>query len=335
MWIEFDCKTMKDYLMLYLFADVFLLSCVFLEFAMKAHKTYQLSVYHNSSLSSYAYWCLMYQSRADFQFIKDLEMIEMIHEGIRGGSSVLCNKFLKANNEACENYDPKLPRSHILYADANSLYPSCFLENMPHSSYEWLEEEELNKIDFLNLSPNHEYGYVLNVDLKYDPVLHDAHKYFPMALEHRVITDSQVSVHQREQYDLYKGWIGNPFKTKRLVATLLDKTNYVLYNKNLQYYLQMGMSLTRINKGFRFLQTNWLSEVVQTNLKCEMRKNAKDEITSMIIKGILNRAYGVFLMSTRLYVDTEICMTRTRALTLLKRHNFRDCKQVSNEAYFQ
>ena len=45
---------------------------------------------------------------------------------------------------------------------------------------------------------------------------------------------------------------------KKLVPNLVNKTNYVLYYKNLQLYLPFGMKLTKIHRVLKFKQSDIL-----------------------------------------------------------------------------
>ena len=42
----------------------------------------------------------------------------------------------------------------------------------------------------------------------------------------------------------------------KLIPNLGSKTNYVLYYRNLQLYLSLGMKLTKIHKALKFKQSD-------------------------------------------------------------------------------
>ena len=53
----------------------------------------------------------------------------------------------------------------------------------------------------------------------------------------------------------------------KLIPNLDNKTNYVLHYKNLQLYLSLEMTLTRIHKVLKFKQSNWMKNILILTLK--------------------------------------------------------------------
>ena len=49
---------------------------------------------------------------------------------------------------------------------------------------------------------------------------------------------------------------------KILIPNLGSKTNYVLYYKNLQLYLSLGMKLTKIHRLLKFKQSDWMKKYI-------------------------------------------------------------------------
>ena len=59
---------------------------------------------------------------------------------------------------------------------------------------------------------------------------------------------------------------------KKLIPNLGDKTNYVVYYRNLQLYLSLGMKLTKTHKVLKLKQSDWMKIYIDFNT--ERRKNA-------------------------------------------------------------
>ena len=49
-----------------------------------------------------------------------------------------------------------------------------------------------------------------------------------------------------------------------------NKTNYVVYNRNLQLYLSLGMNLSKIHKILKFKQSDWMEKYI--DFKTEKKK---------------------------------------------------------------
>ena len=63
--------------------------------------------------------------------------------------------------------------------------------------------------------------------------------------------------------------IGSVNKT---VPNLGNKSKYVLYYRNLQLYLSIGMKLIKVHKMLKFKQSDWLKKY--TDFNTDKRKNA-------------------------------------------------------------
>ena len=52
---------------------------------------------------------------------------------------------------------------------------------------------------------------------------------------------------------------------KKLIPNLGDKTNYVLYYRNLSLQLSLGMKLAKIHRVLTFKQFNWMKKYIDFN----------------------------------------------------------------------
>ena len=66
-------------------------------------------------------------------------------------------------------------------------------------------------------------------------------------------------------------------KQKRLTQTLLPKEGYVTHIKNLMFYLNEGMIITRIRRGIKFYQSPWMREYIQINTLRRIGSRSKFE----------------------------------------------------------
>jgi len=52
---------------------------------------------------------------------------------------------------------------------------------------------------------------------------------------------------------------------EKLTPYLRNKTNYVVHYRNLHFYMDMGMKLTKIHKVMEFGQSRWLKPYIDFN----------------------------------------------------------------------
>ena len=70
--------------------------------------------------------------------------------------------------------------------------------------------------------------------------------------------------------------------SKKLVPNLYDKVKYVTHYRNLKFYLQQGLVLTKIHRVLSFTQQPWLRPWI--DLCMEQRRNARSEFEADLAK---------------------------------------------------
>ncbi|CAG7830541.1 unnamed protein product [Allacma fusca] len=208
---EFKIKDFREFTRIYTMTDTILLGIVFENFRKQCFETYKLDPTYVCTTSGYSWQCFLHFTKAKIQYIRDMEMLKMIKDGIRGGVSFCTQKINTANNERCPlGFDPEKERTHLLYFDLNSLYATALTDKYPSSNYEWTSQEELDSINWQTYEG--EKGYILKVDLSYPDKVQDQTVDLPLAPEKCVILATDLSEEQRQ--DMRNLNIGDTFISK-------------------------------------------------------------------------------------------------------------------------
>ena len=132
-------------------------------------------------------------------------MLLLFEKGIRGGISMIPNRFGKANNKFMgDTFDPSQPSKFITYLDANNLYGWAMMKPLPVGDFKWMEEKELKHWK--------DTPCILEVDLEYPRDLHDLHNDYPLAPERLKIKN-----------------------VEKLIPNLWDKEKYIVHHENLKF----------------------------------------------------------------------------------------------------
>ena len=123
-WNTFNCQTMGGYHDLYLQCDVLLLADVFKIFRKVCLDKYALDPAHYYTSPGLSWDAMLKHTKVKLDLLTDIDMILMVEQGMRGGISMISNKYAKANNPYVEDYDATKSKSYITYLDANNLYGS-------------------------------------------------------------------------------------------------------------------------------------------------------------------------------------------------------------------
>lgn len=127
---------------------------------------------------------------------------------------------------------------------------------MPVSDFSFLSKEEFTNFDVTNVSDDSEYGYILEVDLIYPESLHNKHSDRPFALEK---------------------FIPPGGKTKKLIASLYNKFQYVIHYVYLKECLKNGLILSNIHRIVRFRQERFLEKYIQLNTRLRQASKSQFE----------------------------------------------------------
>jgi len=268
--------------------DVLLLAVIFERFRIKCLETYKLDPAFYLSAAQLSFDAALKKTDAHLDLISDPAMFTMIDSGIRGGISMISNRYAKANNPLVAGYDPSKPKSWIKGLDANNLYGWAMSQALPISDFEWVPQDELNKINWLSLKEDDTKGYIVTVDLEYPSEIHDAHNDYPLAPERMRVKDEWLSdklINIRSQYNMPRG-----DGTSKLIPNLMDKKGYVIHYQNLRFYLEHGMKLTKVYNAIRFTQKAWLQSYIEMNQK--LRAEATTTFDTDFYKLMNNAVFG-------------------------------------------
>ena len=130
-------------------------------------------------------------------------MYFFLESTVRGGISVISNRYARSNNPLVSGYDVTKPTSYIGYYDANNLYAKSMEEKLPLRDFRFLDENEISTFDDMTVDPNGDTGYFVECDIIYPESLHDSHSDLPMVPCHLNITKdilSDVSIHLGEKH---------------------------------------------------------------------------------------------------------------------------------------
>jgi hypothetical protein len=108
-WKKFECQNLLDYTEIYCKIDTILLAEIFQKFRKDMIKFSGLDPAKYISLPSFSFDSMMKITKCKIGLPKDINIVQFVENGIRGGMSFINTRHLKVENE-----DEK-----IFYIDAN------------------------------------------------------------------------------------------------------------------------------------------------------------------------------------------------------------------------
>ena len=306
-WKTWKMKTLKEYLELYNISDVLLLADVFENFRDLCLKNYGLDPVYYYTAPGLAWDAMLKITGVNLELLSNVDMLLMIEKGIRGGVSMVSNRYGKANNKYMKDFNKKEPSKYLTYLDANNLYGCAMSEKLPVHSFKWMSNKEIENL-FNNqiVQVWEKTPCILEVDLIYPEELHDLHNDYPLCPE-RVECDRGV---------------------KKLIPNLRDKNNYVVHYKTLMQYLSLGMKLKKIHRGIKFIECDFLKPYIDTNVK--LRTQAKNDFEKDFFKLMNNSVFGKTMENIRNRVNVKLVNTGEQFKKLTAKPNY-ESRKIFNE----
>ena len=319
---KFNMETLGKYHDLYSKSDVLLLSDVFENFRETCFQYYKLDPAHYYSAPGLSWNARLKMTGIELELISDVDMYLRIEKGLRGGMSVISHRKSEANNEYMTSYDPEKPSKYITYLDANSLYSWSMIQYLPYAGFKWIDPEmfDLNKV-----TADSETGHILEVDLLYPKEIHDENNDYPFCCEHKILENDMLSPYAKSIADKHELTSG---KSSKLIASMNNKTKYVIHEMNLKQAVDAGLILTKIHRVIEFKQEPRMKDFIDFNIN--KRKESKNEFEKGFFKIMCNATYGRTLMNLRKRQNISLINDATKLNDCAKKPDFISSK-IFNE----
>ncbi|XP_071650745.1 uncharacterized protein [Temnothorax longispinosus] len=286
-WRRFRVRNLGEYSDLYLKTNVLFLADIFENFWDACSASYGLDPAHYYTLPGYTWDAMLRYTGVRFELLTDIDMVLFVERGIRGGLSQCSLRYARSNNRHVPTYDSSQPTTYLMYYDVNNLYGWAMSKSLPYANFQWLDDPE--NFEVTTVPADSDVGYILEVDLEYPRDLHDVHADLPLC----PTRDKPPGKRQ-----------------EKLLATLYDKSRYVMHYRNLQQCLRLGMRLTRVRRVLRFTQSLWLRVYIELNTT--LRTRASNEFERNLYKLMNNAVFGKTMENVRDHVDNLVAIELRR-----------------------
>jgi len=322
-WTAFGCKTMRDYHDAYLKTDVLLLADTFEHFRSVCMQNYDLDPAHFYTTPGLSFQACLKMTGAKLDLFTDPEMHLFVENSIRGGISMISNRYATANNKYTEDGpDPTRPTTFLSYLDANNLYGYAMTQPLPTGNFRFLTEDEITYLqdNIQNVPDDNPTGYILEVDMEYPHDLHDLHNDYPLAPEKVFVTKEMLSPYAQSFPDSH-------ILAEKLVPNLNDKTKYVTHYVNLKLYTRLGMRLKRIHRILEFTQHPWIKPYIDFNT--EKRRLATTDFERDFYKLMNNSVFGKTMENLRNRINVNLVNDPIRAKKLIALPTFKHLEIIN------
>ena len=92
---------------------------------------------------------LLKKYEVELELFTDPNILLMIEEGVRGGTTQVSHRYAEANNKYMKSYDKNKESSYLMYLDANNLYGWSMSQKQPVGIYKWVKKLMAAILDLL------------------------------------------------------------------------------------------------------------------------------------------------------------------------------------------
>ena len=298
-WKEFEIKNMGEYHDLYLLTDTILLANVFESFRTVCMDNYGIDPAHSYTAPGLAWKACLKKTGIILELLQDNDMLLMFERGIRGGITQAVHRYAAANNPYMDEYDKNKETNYLQYLDANNLYGWAMSQPLPTGEFRWINCNtwDPDKLVIM-ISAEKNYGYLLEVDIKYPKDLHDLHNDIPFMCS--------------------KMKVGG---VEKLIPNLYDKEKYVIHIRALKQALDHGLILEKIHRCIKFRQSPWMKEYIDFNTR--LRTAAKNDFEKDFYKLMNNSVFGKTMENIRRHRDIKLVNNKEKYLKTVIKPNFK------------
>ena len=256
-----------------------MLTCVFEKFIKVSVNEFGILPLYCVSLPGYTWQYGLKYTGMNLETLQDKDMILLLENSIHGGiSSVMGDRYIKSGDN-----------KKILYIDANNLYGHSISEPLPCDEIKIDRNVKLE--DILNTPDDSDFGYFVEVDLKYPDDKKEKTQNFPFAPVNKKINPDDFN-------DYMKGFKPDSYnQTKKLLCDWSDKENYLVHYRMLKFYVRHGMIVDKVHEIIKYKQSKWLEKYI--NFKTQKRNQAVNDFEKDFYKLLKNAFYGKTMENVR------------------------------------
>ena len=307
-WNTFGCENLQDYLELYNEIDVLLLADIFENFRNICLENYKIDPAYYYTSPGLFWDAMLKETKVKLELLSDIDMYYFFKRMIRGGISMISNRYAEANNPYMgESYNPEKETSYIVYYDDNNLYGFIMTHELPYEGFKWMMKEEMEYL--FNNQTREEWEKTpcaLEVSLEYPKELHDLHNDLPLCPE-KMETKNKIN---------------------KLIPNLNDKEKYVIHYKTLLFVLSLGLILKKIYNGIKFKESNWMKSYIDKNTR--LRTLATNDFEKDFFKLGNNSVFGKTTENELNRCTVELVTSSNRLSKLSAKTNFKGIR-IFNE----
>ena len=289
------CHNLRDLCDLYLMLDVAFLGDTLSDFSKEIFKGFGIHITNFISGPSLSMRAGLKASKTNIECLSKVSIYEIFQNSIRGGFCSVNKRHARANHsDMGSDYDPNIQASMLMFIDFNNLYGECLTQPMPFADFCYCDHSTVSRYEsnpqlLLGLDPEGPKGYFITCDFEIPEALARQTDCMPLG----IINTKKIVC---SPYMRSVG--GDQASHRKLIAGHFSLQRYSFHYKMLQFYISLGVIVTKIHSMIEFSQKPLFYNFVH-HCASERKKavESSNEVLKFIFKTIPNQLYGKTLQN--------------------------------------
>ena len=322
------CKSLKDYMHLYLQVDVFLLLEIIIRFRSVCIEKYKLDPFFMLTTPSLAMESALYAKKHKIDLIANTELITEIKKNVKGGFTSVIIGHMKMNDRHLPGFDENKPEITCSLTDVNSLYGALMSYKLPHGGLYVLTPNEIQEFarNWRDIDREGDYCYLIRFKYNIPDEVKRATDDLPLFFSKEPVDIDNLSDFTKNIAEAcdYKF-----SKAKSLLASHTGNEYFTTLG-NLQLYEKLGVEILEIESVFRFDQDYIFREFITKNVK--MRNSSKSAFEKVLYKLFSNSIFGKLLFNAeKNAITTHLVTSEKKFQKMAVNPLLKDCYSIDNK----
>ena len=198
------------------------------------------------------------------------------------------------------------------------------MQKLPYTDFQFTTSTTTTLDTILNTPDDSDHGYYIVCDINYTDTCKDRTEQLALMPNKRKINDNELGYREREK---------SKTKTEKLILDQNNKTEYMVHDRMLKFYVKMGVKVTKIHRVIKFKQDYICRDYIQN--KTNKRATAKTEAEKDVRKLMNNSLYRRMCMNPLHFLQSKFIHDEEKIMKSISKPTFKNINRYKDYSHIE